>query len=78
MQSTSLTVYRHHTGFRLWWRALTGSDETLDNTRPMRLDLNRKKTLRINLVAQCRAWIEIYQELLDRARGEKPETRLAS
>jgi hypothetical protein len=24
-------------GFRLWWRALTGSDETLDNTHLMRL-----------------------------------------
>lgn len=28
----------HHAGgFRLWWRALTGSDETLDNTHLMRL-----------------------------------------
>lgn len=24
-------------GFRIWWRALTGSDETLDNTHLMRL-----------------------------------------
>src|SRR5713226_1975920 len=24
-------------GFRLWWRALTGSDETLDNTHLMRM-----------------------------------------
>jgi hypothetical protein len=24
-------------GFRLWWRALTGSDETLENTHRMRL-----------------------------------------
>lgn len=24
-------------GFRLWWRALTGSDEMLDNTHLMRL-----------------------------------------
>jgi hypothetical protein len=24
-------------GFRLWWRALTGSDETLENTHLMRL-----------------------------------------
>src|SRR6516225_11310666 len=24
-------------GFRLWWRALRGSDETLDNTHHMRL-----------------------------------------
>ena len=24
-------------GFRVWWRALTGSDETLDNTHLMRL-----------------------------------------
>jgi len=24
-------------GFRLWWRALTGSDETLDNTYLMRM-----------------------------------------
>jgi len=24
-------------GFRLWWRALTGSDDTLDNTHLMRL-----------------------------------------
>src|SRR5260370_4369816 len=24
-------------GFRVWWRALTGSDETLENSHPMRL-----------------------------------------
>src|SRR5258706_10843181 len=24
-------------GFRLWWRALSGSDETLDNTHLMRM-----------------------------------------
>ena len=24
-------------GFRLWWRALTGSDDTLENAHPMRL-----------------------------------------
>jgi hypothetical protein len=24
-------------GFRTWWRALTGSEETLDNTHPMRM-----------------------------------------
>jgi hypothetical protein len=24
-------------GFRIWWRALTGSDETLDNTHLMRM-----------------------------------------
>ena len=24
-------------GFRIWWRALTGSDEGLNNTHPMRL-----------------------------------------
>ena len=27
----------HPGGFRVWWRALTGSDETLDNTHLMRL-----------------------------------------
>ena len=24
-------------GFRVWWRALTGSDDTLDNTHLMRM-----------------------------------------
>ena len=27
----------HPAGFRLWWRRLTGSDETLDNNHLMRL-----------------------------------------
>src|ERR671922_750423 len=27
----------HPGGFRVWWRALTGSEETLDNTHLMRL-----------------------------------------
>jgi hypothetical protein len=40
-------------GFRLWWRALSGSDETLDNTHLMRMAGRFNRRVRGYAKAQC-------------------------
>src|SRR5467141_4130997 len=33
-------------GFHVWWQALTGSDDTLDNTHPIKEDVKKKDSPR--------------------------------
>src|SRR5205807_8301686 len=40
-------------GFRTWWRKLTGSDDTLDNTHLMRM---RSEERRVGKECRCRRW----------------------
>ena len=56
-------------GFRVWWQALTGTEETLDNAYLMRLDLyHRLKVMVVLVVLRNKA----IKPLLAAAQGLYP------
>ena len=53
-------------GFRVWWRALTGSDETLDNAHLMRLAGRFSRNLIFVVGGRME---QVFQALIDRSRA---------